>query len=118
MRYALSDSEWGTIQPILPTKSRGVPRVDGRRVLNGIFWVLRSGVRHGVICRTATVPIRPATIASTAGARRASGIRYWRVGGLLSFVITGLPFVLTGSPFVITGPPFVITGLDPVIHAA
>jgi transposase len=43
MRYALSDSEWGTIQPILPTKSRGVPRVDDRRVLNGIFWVLRSG---------------------------------------------------------------------------
>jgi transposase len=30
-------------QPILPTKSRGVPRVDDRRVLNGIFWVLRSG---------------------------------------------------------------------------
>ena len=26
MRYALSDSEWGTIQPILPDKSRGVPR--------------------------------------------------------------------------------------------
>jgi transposase len=43
MLYALSDSEWGTIQPILPTKSRGVPRVDDRRVLNGIFWVLRSG---------------------------------------------------------------------------
>ena len=28
---------------MLPTKSRGVPRVDDRRVLNGIFWVLRSG---------------------------------------------------------------------------
>ena len=27
----------------LPQKSRGVPRVDDRRVLNGIFWVLRSG---------------------------------------------------------------------------
>ena len=24
-------------------KPRGVPRVDDRRVLNGIFWVLRSG---------------------------------------------------------------------------
>ncbi len=43
MRYALSDSEWRAIQPILPAKSRGVPRVDDRRVLNGIFWVLRSG---------------------------------------------------------------------------
>lgn len=31
--------------PHLPTKVRGVPRVDDRRVLNGIFWVLRSGAR-------------------------------------------------------------------------
>ncbi|MGH6680489.1 MAG: transposase [Bradyrhizobium sp.] len=27
----------------MPNKRRGVPRVDNRRVLNGIFWVLRSG---------------------------------------------------------------------------
>ncbi len=26
-----------------PNKPRGVARVDDRRVLNGIFWVLRSG---------------------------------------------------------------------------
>jgi transposase len=31
------------IEPLLPNKPRGVPRVDDRRVLNGIFWVLRSG---------------------------------------------------------------------------
>ncbi|MGB0684433.1 MAG: IS5 family transposase [Magnetovibrionaceae bacterium] len=31
------------MEPILPRKSRGVPRVVDRRVLNGIFWVLRSG---------------------------------------------------------------------------
>jgi transposase len=31
------------IEPMLPNKPRGVPRVDDRRVLNGIFWVLRSG---------------------------------------------------------------------------
>ena len=43
MRYALSEAEWTIIQPILPSKPRGVPRVDDRRVLNGIFWVLRSG---------------------------------------------------------------------------
>lgn len=43
MRYALTDAEWSIIQPILPTKPRGVPRVDDRRVLNGIFWILRSG---------------------------------------------------------------------------
>ena len=43
MRYELSDFEWAAIKPLLPNKSRGVRRVNDRRVLNGIFWVLRSG---------------------------------------------------------------------------
>ena len=43
MRYELSDKEWSIIRVMLPTKPRGIPRVDDRRVLNGIFWVLRSG---------------------------------------------------------------------------
>ena len=43
MRYELSDLEWTVIKPMLPNKPRGVPRVNDRRVLNGIFWVLRSG---------------------------------------------------------------------------
>ena len=43
MRNELSDHEWDVIDPMLPNKPRGVPRVDDRRVLNGIFWVLRSG---------------------------------------------------------------------------
>ena len=43
MRYELSDQEWGVIGPMLPNKSRGVPRVDDRRILNGVFWILRSG---------------------------------------------------------------------------
>jgi transposase len=43
MRYQLSDFEWTAIKPMLPDKLRGVPRVNDRRVLNGIFWVLRSG---------------------------------------------------------------------------
>ena len=44
-RYELTDFEWKAIGPLLPNKPRGVPRVDDRRVLNGIFWVLRSGAR-------------------------------------------------------------------------
>jgi transposase len=44
-RYDLTDFEWKAIEPHLPNKPRGVPRVDDRRVLNGIFWVLRSGAR-------------------------------------------------------------------------
>src|SRR5204862_6117233 len=43
MRYELSDSEWSIIRVMLPNKPRGVARVDDRRVLNGIFWVLGSG---------------------------------------------------------------------------
>ena len=43
MRYELSDTEWRVLRVMLPNKSRGVARVDDRRVLNGIFWVLRSG---------------------------------------------------------------------------
>ena len=45
MRYELSDDAWTTIAPMLPNKARGVPRVDDRRVLNGIFWVPRSGAQ-------------------------------------------------------------------------
>jgi transposase len=41
VRYELSDFEWTATKPMLPT--RGVRRVNDRRVLNGIFWVLRSG---------------------------------------------------------------------------
>ncbi|MGY3412329.1 transposase [Bradyrhizobium sp. GM5.1] len=43
MRYELADYEWTAIKPMLPNKSRGVPRVNDRRVLYGIFWLLRSG---------------------------------------------------------------------------
>jgi transposase len=42
-RYDLTDFEWRVIEPLLPNKPRGVPRVDDRRVLNGIFWALRPG---------------------------------------------------------------------------
>jgi transposase len=43
MRYELTDFEWAAIKPMLPNKPRGVPRVNDRRVLNGILWILRSG---------------------------------------------------------------------------
>jgi transposase len=42
-RYDLSEGEWRLIAPLLPNKPRGVARVDDRRVLNGIFYVLRTG---------------------------------------------------------------------------
>ena len=66
MRYELSDSEWATIKPLLPNKSRGVRRVNDRRVLNGIFWVLRSGAPwRDLPFATAHAP--PATTVSSGG---------------------------------------------------
>ena len=42
-RFDLSDKEWALIAPLLPNKPRGVARVDDRRVINAIFYVLRTG---------------------------------------------------------------------------
>lgn len=42
-RYDLSEAEWRLIEPLLPNKLRGVARFDDRRVINGIFYVLRTG---------------------------------------------------------------------------
>ena len=43
MRFDLSDEEWALIEPMLPKDVRGKARVDDRRVMNGIFYVLRTG---------------------------------------------------------------------------
>lgn len=54
-RYELTDFEWRAIQPHLPNKVRGAPRVDDRRVMNDIFWVLARALA-GPTCR----PLRSA----------------------------------------------------------
>jgi transposase len=41
----MSDVEWETIQPHLPSGRRGARRVDDRRVISGIMHMLRSGGR-------------------------------------------------------------------------
>ena len=76
MRYELSDYEWAAIKPMLPNKPRGVRRVNDRRVLNGIFWVLRSGA-PGAICRKPMVPVPLAITAWFGGGGPASGTRSW-----------------------------------------
>ena len=42
-RFGLSDREWALIAPLLPNKPRRVARADDRRVLNAIFYILRTG---------------------------------------------------------------------------
>ena len=55
-RYDLTEKEWRAIKPHLPNKSRGVPRVDDRRVLNGILYRddldgKRAAIRMRSLCR-------------------------------------------------------------------
>ena len=42
-RFDLSDEEWAVIKPLLPPRGRGPVRKDDRCVLNGIFYILRTG---------------------------------------------------------------------------
>ena len=43
--YWLAEEQFARLQPLLPQKVRGVPRVDDRRVISGIIHVLQSGCR-------------------------------------------------------------------------
>jgi transposase len=61
MRYELSGYEWTAITPMLPNKPRGVRCVNDRRVLNGIFWVLRSGAPCRTVLSTRSKQCRLAT---------------------------------------------------------
>lgn len=42
-RYELTDDEWALMEPWLPRPPKGRPRLDDRRVLNGIVWKIRAG---------------------------------------------------------------------------
>jgi transposase len=42
MRFDLSDEEWALLEPLMPA-ARKSARADDRRVMNGIFYILRTG---------------------------------------------------------------------------
>lgn len=43
-RYELNDAEWDLIKDLFPkNRGRGRPWRDHRQVVNGMFWILRSG---------------------------------------------------------------------------
>ena len=43
--FWLSEEQFSRLAPLLPTDTRGKPRVDDRRVISGIVHVLKSGGR-------------------------------------------------------------------------
>ena len=43
--FWLNDDQFSRLEPLLPTDTRGVARVDDRRVISGIVHVLKSGGR-------------------------------------------------------------------------
>ena len=43
--FWLNDTAWGAIEPFMPKNQPGARRVDDRRVISGIFHVLKTGGR-------------------------------------------------------------------------
>jgi len=79
-RFDLTDAEWAVIEPLLPTDVRGKERADDRRVLNGIFWRLRTGApwadipaRYGP--RQPLSTLAQARHLGSASGRRVKGLR-------------------------------------------
>jgi transposase len=70
----LSDAEWAILEPLIPpAKPGGRPRsVNMRQILNGIFYVLRSG-GPGVCCRMSTRPGQRSMTTFASGAMPVSG---------------------------------------------
>ncbi|MGY4494894.1 transposase [Pseudomonas sp. TE3610] len=43
-RYEISDEAWGLVAELfIERRTRGRPRIDDRRMLDGVLWILRSG---------------------------------------------------------------------------
>ena len=43
MRFDLSDEEWALLEPLMPDSRKSAP-ADDRKVMNAIFYVLRTGI--------------------------------------------------------------------------
>jgi transposase len=43
--FWLSDEQWAAIEPFMPKNQPGAPRKDDRRIISGIFHVLKCGCR-------------------------------------------------------------------------
>jgi putative transposase len=58
-RYQIPEELWGRIEPLLPPPPKrknedrpGRPRMDNRKAMNGIFYVLRTGIQWKALPRS------------------------------------------------------------------
>ena len=99
-RYELTDGEWLIIGPLLPNRPLGVPRVDDRRVLNGILWRFRTGSPW------AEIPERygPSTTCYNRFVR-------WRKAGVWDRLLAAVSTAFEGEIVMIDSPAFVSTSM-------
>ncbi len=43
-RHELTDRDWDLLAPLIPSASTGRPRVDDRRIINGMVYKIRTGL--------------------------------------------------------------------------
>lgn len=78
--YYLSPAQLERIQPYFPL-SHGVARVDDRKVLSGIIYVIKTA-SNGKMLPVNTVPTKLSTIDSSGGAAWESSIKFsWSFPG-------------------------------------
>ncbi|MEL7028015.1 MAG: IS5 family transposase [Pseudomonadota bacterium] len=89
-RVGLMNKEWSVIEPLLPNKPRGVPRVDDRPVLNGIFRVLHTGALRE------DMPERYGPLTTVC-----NRFMRWRKAGVWKLILDSIQEDIEDSPYVI-----------------
>jgi transposase len=70
--FWLTKDQFARLKPLLPSDTRGKPRVDDRRVISGIVHVLKSGGRW-IDAPDVYGPHKTSTTGSSGGPRKAFG---------------------------------------------
>ncbi|MFV0294586.1 MAG: transposase [Hyphomicrobiaceae bacterium] len=57
-RYDLTEFEWSVIEPLIPMDRRGPKPQNNRQIINGMFYILRTGSPLPTCPSRRTHPIR------------------------------------------------------------
>ena len=85
--WRIPDELWERIVPLLPPRKPHPlgchrPRVDDRKAMDAIFFVLRTGCQWNALNETGSVPVVPPIAVSKSGGRRMS---LWPYGNKASW---------------------------------